>query len=156
MDEAVRKVKETILFSYRCTWKLRLLLYSAITIIGLLTIYPFWRLAHPGNYPAILRYGAFANFSILFFLVWFVFRRLAHKIACTALGIEVVTFTLGRELIEWSRVRAFLGVSRKLAILMPKGKMYLYLPLPRHLLDKIAQILCESSDAQVAGFDLTG
>ncbi|MCX6376028.1 MAG: hypothetical protein NTU88_08380 [Armatimonadetes bacterium] len=137
-----------VLLGYRMpVWK-QLLLIALALIIGVAA-----KLAYDPNSCGVYRLSVIVLlFSAIALLVWFT-KHTVRGFECLSPGMNVEDLS-GRVMgIPWDEVRRFRRLSAPFAVLSLRKGWYIFLGLPRPVLDQLISILREASNAQIIGFE---
>ena len=137
-----------VLLGYRMpVWKQLLLIVLAL-IIGVAA-----RLTYGPNSGGVYRLSVIVFlFSAIALLVWFA-KHTVKGFECLSPGMNVQDLSNRVMGIPWDEVRRFRRLSARLAVLSLRKGWYIFLGLPKPVLDQLIALLREASNARIIGFD---
>jgi hypothetical protein len=137
-----------VLLGYRMpVWK-QLSLIALALIIGVAA-----KLAYVADSSGVYRLSVIVLlFSAIVLLVWFA-KHAVKGFECLRPGMNVEDLSNKVLGIPWDEVRRFRRLSARLTVLSLRKGWYIFLGLPKPVLDQLIALLREASDARIIGFD---
>ena len=147
-DPTQENAELPILLSWRMpVWKRPLLIALAI-VIGVAA-----KLAYGANSCGVYRLSVIALlFSAIALLVWFT-KHTVKGFECLSPGMNVEDLSNRVMGIPWDEVRRFRRLSARFAVLSLRKGWYIFLGLPKPVLEQLIAVLRETSNARIIGFD---